>query len=67
MFLQHWHEEMVFLFSHTLTHLLDHMRHGDFRVLLKHTGHQAITADIIYTLQKQRENRDKREKKQMTG
>lgn len=33
------------------------MRHSDFRVLLKYTGHQAITADIIYTLQRQTERR----------
>lgn len=30
--------------------LLDHVRHSDFGVLFKHTGHQAITADIINTL-----------------
>jgi hypothetical protein len=30
--------------------LLDHVRHSYFRVLLKYAGHQAITADIIYTL-----------------
>lgn len=27
------------------------MRHGDFRVLLEHAGHQAIAADIIDALQ----------------
>lgn len=33
------------------------MRHSDFRVLLKYTGHQAITADIIYTLKERGEKK----------
>lgn len=30
--------------------LLYHVRHSDFGVLFKHTGHQAITANVINTL-----------------
>lgn len=30
--------------------LLDHVRHRNFGVLLKHAGHQAITSDIINAL-----------------
>lgn len=33
-----------------LQDLLDHVRHCDFRVLLKHTGHQAIAAYVINAL-----------------
>lgn len=35
------------------------MRHGDFRILLKHAGHQAIATDIIYALQRQTERKSK--------
>lgn len=45
--------------SQARLHLLDHMRHRDFRVLLEHAGHQAITADVIDALRRANgENRD---------
>jgi len=30
--------------------LLDHVRHGDFGVVLKHAGHQAIAANVVNAL-----------------
>ena len=45
--------------THTHTHtqarthqrdVLDHMGNSDFRVLLKHAGHQAVAADVVYAL-----------------
>lgn len=30
--------------------LLDHVRHRDFGVLLKHAGHQAVTSDVVNAL-----------------
>lgn len=35
--------------------LLDHVRHRDFGVLLKHAGHQAVTTDIVDALKRRAE------------
>lgn len=35
--------------------LLDHVRHRDFGVLLKHAGHQAVTTDIVNALKRRAE------------
>lgn len=40
--------------------LLYHVRNSDFGVLFKHTGHQAITADVINTLHITQDTRGKR-------
>lgn len=37
-------------FSRSCPGLLDHVRHRHFGVLLKHTGHQAVTSDIVNAL-----------------
>ena len=42
--------------SVSLSLLLNHVRHGDFGVLLKHTGHEAVAADVVNALQKKEKN-----------